>query len=85
MSREVTYRMITVAAVVVIGTLIGFLYATGQSVRDVVPRFAAQRRGARQNLGLTKLLFQSKREKLIVATCVAAYISTKPSSYIGKL
>jgi len=72
MSREVTYRMIALAAVIVIGTLTGFRYARGQSVRDVVPRFSALRRGARQILGRRELLFQSKRDKLIVATCIAA-------------
>ncbi len=83
--REATYRMIALAVVIVIGTLTGFLYAKSQSVRDVVPRFSARHRGARQNLGLTELLFQSKRDKLIVATCITAYISTAPSSYIRKL
>jgi hypothetical protein len=35
-------------------------------------------------LGLTPLLLKSKRHRLTKATCIAAYISTTPPSYILK-
>ena len=85
LSREATYAMIAAAVVIVIGTLIGFRYATinpCEMLRQDLLR-GAEARG--ESLAATELLFQAKRYKLNVATCIAAYLSTTPSTYIRDL
>lgn len=85
MSREATYGMIALAVVIVVGTLIGFRYASFspcEMLRQDLLR-SAEARG--ESLAATELFFQAKREKLNVATCIAAYISTTPTEYVHKL
>jgi len=85
MSREATYGMIALSVVIVVGTLIGFRYATVnpcEMLRQDLLR-GAEARG--ESVAATELFFQAKRDKLNVATCIAAYISTTPSAYVRKL
>jgi hypothetical protein len=85
LSREATYAMIALGVVIVIGTLIGFRYATidpCEMLRQDLLR-GAEARG--ESLIATELFFQAKRDKLNIATCIAAYISTTPSTYIREL
>lgn len=85
LSREATYGMVAASVVIVIGTLIGFRYASispCEMLRQDLLR-GAEARG--ESLAATELLFQAKRDKLNVATCIAAYVSTTPSTYVRKL
>jgi len=85
MSREATYGMIALSVVIVVGTLIGFRYASFnpcEMLRQDLLR-GAEARG--ESVGATELFFQAKRDKLNIATCVAAYISTTPAAYVRKL
>jgi len=84
LSREATYGMIAFGVVIVIGTLIGFRYASidpCEMLRQDLLR-GAEARG--ESLHATEILFQDRRPRLNMATCVAAYLSGSPSTYIRK-
>jgi len=82
LSRQATYGLIALGIVIVIATLIGFRYASFdpcEMLRQDLLR-GAEARG--ESVQATALLFQDRRPRLNVATCVAAYLSTSPATYI---
>ncbi len=82
LSRQATYGLNALGIAIVVATLIGFRYASFdpcEMLRQDLLR-GAEARG--ESLLATELLFVDRRPRLNIATCVAAYISTSPATYI---